>query len=308
MVCTLNTKQLKYAVLLSETLNFSKVAADLGISQPALSKQILHLENELGIKLFERNNSPLSLTPAGIHFIKEAKSMLYKEEQLFRTMEKYKSEEFGKLVIGSSPFRNLYLLPSYIKIIAKKFPGVEIIIHETNSSQLKKDAEDGKCDFAIVNLPVDESIFNITPILKETLVVAVPNDMLHLIKKTDDSLDRAIDFSLCSDLPFIVLGEAQEMRQIFDQLCLTTKQAPKISMEIHGGLISAWAMAKTGIGATILPLQFLENMSQENNLTLFTLKNDVSTRQPVIITKHGQYLSKYAKFSIDLISSQDFSI
>ena len=65
----LNSRQLHYAVLLSQIRNFSQVADMLHITQPALSKQILSLESELDLKLFDRTTNPISLTPAGEYFV-----------------------------------------------------------------------------------------------------------------------------------------------------------------------------------------------------------------------------------------------
>ena len=76
----MNYRQLQYAIALSETRNFSQVADKLKISQPALSKQILSLENDLGVKLFDRSTVPLTVTPAGEHLIREAKELLYRED------------------------------------------------------------------------------------------------------------------------------------------------------------------------------------------------------------------------------------
>ena len=84
----MNSRQLQYAILLSETLNFSQVADQLGISQPSLSKQILALEAELGIKLFDRNHSPMTVTPAGEYFIEEARELL-RHHEMIRVTSKY---------------------------------------------------------------------------------------------------------------------------------------------------------------------------------------------------------------------------
>ena len=110
----MNRKQLQYVIELSEDLNFSVVAEKLGITQPALSKQILSLEKELDVKLFDRNNIPMTLTAAGEHFVAEAKKLIYREDQLVRSMEDYKSGKLGKLEIGISPFRSLYLIPNIV--------------------------------------------------------------------------------------------------------------------------------------------------------------------------------------------------
>ena len=111
----MNTRQLRYAIMLYECRNFSLLAEKLGITQPALSKQILNLETELGVKLFDRTSTPLLVTPAGEHFFREAKNLVYKEDRLIQSMEEFKSGKRGCLNIGISPFRSTYLIPEIIK-------------------------------------------------------------------------------------------------------------------------------------------------------------------------------------------------
>ena len=160
----MNTKQLQYVLALSETRNFSQVAEQLGITQPALSKQIQHIEKELGVKLFDRNHSPLTLTPAGEYFVRSAREMVYQEKQLRKAMEQFHSGDSGRLVIGVTPFRSLYLMPELVKKIRARYPGVSIALHEVNSAQLRKDAAEGKCDLAVVNLPVDTALLDVIPL------------------------------------------------------------------------------------------------------------------------------------------------
>lgn len=297
----MNSRQLQYAIELSKTRNFSQVSEKLNISQPALSKQILNLEEELGVKLFDRNTVPFTITAAGAHFIREAQSLLYQEDQLLRSMEQFKSGEKGRLTIGISPFRNLYLMPKIIEKFKAKYPGVQVVLHETNSDQLRKDAAEGKYDFAVVNLPVDESMLDITLLEQESLVLAVPNTMLSRIPNLADFQDSCIDFSCCKDLPFVVVAQSQEMRRYFDALCARCDFTPNIAVEVSGGVITAWSMARNGIGATLLPLQFVGENQFDENMTLFTLNNAKYTRQPAIVTRRGQYLSPYAQYAISLL-------
>lgn len=297
----MNSRQLQYAIELAQIRNFSQLAEKLNISQPALSKQIQSLENEIGIKLFDRNSSPLELTPAGAYFIKQAQELLYKEDQLKRTMESFKSGEVGRLVIGVTPFRSIYLMPKIVKKIKSKYPGVQVVLHETGSDQLRKEAAEGKYDFALVNLPVNDSVLDIIPIEPDTLVLAVPNEMANNIPSVQKGEYAEIDFKDCGELPFIVVGETQEMRQLFDKLCASADLHPNITAEVVG-VATAWAMARTGVGATLLPLQFVKGERFDNNLTLFTLKNKTYKRQPVIVTKRGQYISEYAKYAIKLLT------
>ena len=297
----MNSKQLQYAIELAEVCNFSKVSEKLNISQPALSKQIINLENDLGVKLFDRNCVPMRLTTAGEHFIKEAKELLYKEEQLKRSMVQYQSGEYGRLSIGLSPFRSLYLIPQIAKKIRDRFPGVEINISDTNSEQIRKDVVEGKLDFAIVNLPVDESVLDYALIEPDILMLAAPNEMLDRLnlKKSDDVGE--IYFKECKELPFIVVEPAKEMRQLFDFLCARAEIHPQIVAETVG-LTTAWAMARAGIGATLLPLQFMnDELLDQTDLSLFKIKDDAFRRQPVIVTRRGRFLPDYAKYAIKLL-------
>ena len=184
----MNTKQIQYALTLSEILNFSQVAEQLGISQSALSKQIQHLEAELGVKLFDRTHTPLALTPAGEYFVRDARELLYTEDQLRKTLNQFRSGEYGRLVIGVTPFRSLYLMPTLVKNIRKRYPGIQVCLHELSSSQLRKDAADGKFDLAIVNLPVDTALLDVIPLEPDTLVLAVHKSIAEKLPDTKSEM------------------------------------------------------------------------------------------------------------------------
>lgn len=292
----MNTRQLQYAILLSQTLNFSQAAEQLGISQPSLSKQILSLERELGVKLFDREHSPLKLTPAGEYFIPRAQEMLYQETQLYKAMAQYESGEQGRLIIGVTPFRSLYLMPELVKKIKNRFPGVQVVLHESGSTQLKKEATEGSYDFAIVNLPLDDALLDVTPLAPDTLVLAVPNVLLDRLPQDR----KEINFAEAKGLPFVVLGKNQELRQLFENLCTASGIEPNIAAEVVG-VTTAWAMAHAGVGAALLPLQFVRNEHFDKDLTLFGIKDNTYSRQPAIVTRRGQYISEYARYAMDLL-------
>lgn len=295
----MNARQLQYAILLSETGNFSLVAEKLNISQPALSKQILSLEKELGVQLFNRNNSPSILTPAGEHFIREAKELLYKEKQLIRSLEQFKTGDMGSLSIGITPFRGSYLISDIVKKIRDKYPGIQVKLREVGSDILRKEAAEGKFDFAIINLPVDESLFDITLIEPDRLVLVVPS----ALAEGEKTLDKGgkLSFSDCKHLPFVVVTPAQEMRKLFDSLCTASGVMPEIAAEVTG-LVTAWEMACAGIGATLLPYQFVKNKHPDGSVTVFELKDASYLRQPAIVTLKRQYVSEYAKYAIELLT------
>ena len=298
----MNLRQLKYAITLSQTRNFSQAADQLGISQPSLSKYIIHLEDELGVRLFDRNTTPLTLTPAGEFFIRKAQELVYAEDQIQKTMEQFKSGENGRLVIGVTPFRAAYLMPRIVLKLKERFPGVQVVLHEANSTQLRKDALEGICDFAILNLPVEEAILENDPIEPDTLVLAVPKTLVNRLADPQLPPFSTIQLKDAQALPFVALGQGQELRHLFDNLCTASNFHPEIAAEVVG-ITTAWAMASAGVGAVLLPLQFLRMQANNNDLVLYPLPKDVYFRQPAIVTHRGQYISEYAAYAMELLKN-----
>lgn len=301
----MNSRQLQYAICLSQILNISQAAEKLNISQPALSKQILSLEKELGVVLFERNTTPLSLTAAGESFIHDAKEILFKEQELKRSMQDFKSGDKGRLVIGISPFRASYFLISVIRKLNEEYPALQVVLKEANSTQLQKETIDGQVDFTVMNLPVDEALLDAQPLESEPIVLAVPEKFARGLKIKSATIDGypTIELSGCKDIPFIALSKTQELRRLFDKLCASSNITPNITTEVVG-ITTAWSLARAGIGATVLPLHFIEVNKLCENMMIFSLENAASVRKPAIVTRRGQHLSKYAKTAINLIKNR----
>ncbi len=296
----MNSRQLQYAVLLAKARSFSQVADELDISQPALSKQIISLEEELGVKLFERT-TPLTLTAAGEYFVSKAEHLLLEEEHLLKTMERYRTGESGKLVIGISPSRSLYLMPAFFRAMKARFPRLQLILREGSTSLLHKGICDGQYDLAILNLPVDEAQLDAHPMKQDSLVLVVPNQLLPLIPDLPSTPDVPLSLSQCSQLPFITLGPGQELRKQFDMLCAQAALEPDIQLEA-GSVIANWAMVQEGFGAALLPQQFISNFISEN-VSMFPLLQVASSRQPAVVLRRGQYVSPYAEYAIRLLQT-----
>ena len=198
----------------------------------------------------------------------------------------------------------MYLLSSALKKVNDAYPDVKIVLHEEKSDTLRVKAAEGKFDFAVINLPVDESVLDVIPLEQDTLILAVPEKHVpENISSSSDSYSH-ISFSDCKDMPFIVVGQSQEMRLLFEKLCSESDISPKITMEVVG-LSTAWAMTKAGIGTTLLPLQFIKSTGVPKDIRIFIPDSCENIRQPAIVMRHGQYLSDYAKYAIKLLSDQE---
>lgn len=295
----MNTRQLHYAYILSKSMNFSQTAEELGISQPALSKQIMALEADLGVKLFDRSKSPITLTPAGEFFVIQAEELLFHEDVLLKTLERFKNQENGRLIIGVSPFRCLYMMPPLVKAMKERFPGLNVVLSEYGRAQLHKGIAEGIYDLIITNLPVDEANLEAIPLEKDELVLAVPNGLLPLIEGWEKQKDTGhVDLKSLSRLPFVVVNRTQEMRQLFDTLFKQERVQPVIYAEVTG-IATVFAMVKAGLAASLLPRQFVQGEAERSGVTLLEIGKGDLLRQPAIVTRRGQFVSEYAKYAIE---------
>ena len=297
----MNTRQLQYVMALSETRNFSQAAQKFNISQPAFSKQIIALEEELGVKLFDRNFTPLSPTAAGEFFIKKAKEILLAEELMIKSMDRYKEGEKGKIIIGIAPFRSLYIMPRLIAEMKDKFPGITVSLIEKPLMELKKDLLDGEMDFAIMNLPITEPDLHAVPLPKDTLVLALPKKMLCLIDG-NETPQKVKSLARFSKVPFVTVGEQQEMRKLFEKLCAVSDINPEIYAEVNG-VTTAWEIVKKGLAATLVPRQFAQNEAEIYDIELIEIQQKIYVRQPAVVTREGQFVSEYVRFATEVLKN-----
>ncbi len=123
----MNTKQIDFCIELAHTLNFSRAADNLYVSQPTFSYQIRLLEEEVGFKIFERSGKGASLTPAGSQFINFLVNM---REDLKRAIEQgqnFSSKYKDSLSICMSVRQSVYFLPEAMRLFAEKYPHIQVI-------------------------------------------------------------------------------------------------------------------------------------------------------------------------------------
>lgn len=146
----MHIKQLQYFVSVASYLSFSKAAQHLYISQPALSKQIKLLEDELGLTLFTRNKRSVTLTPIGEEFYARAKNVISDYNDLLEWTSAI-SKQNSSLVIGYSGFIFQDILSSILKNMEEYYPQIHVCIRQKNINQLSGLLKKDKIDIAISN-------------------------------------------------------------------------------------------------------------------------------------------------------------
>ena len=135
------------------------------------------------------------------------------------------------------------------------------------------------------------------------MVLAVPQALAAGLPDSDVVAPACIDLKACAHLPFVTVGDHQEMRHQFEAACADAKFRPEIAAEVVG-LSTAYALCKAGVGATLLPLQYVRHQDGGTAVAVYTLRQTIQTRQPVIVTRRGQYRSPYAQYAMELLTQQ----
>lgn len=123
-------RHLRYFVAVAEELSFRKAAQRLGISRPALSKQVKDLEEEISVKLLDRDTVSVSLTTAGELFLKDSRKLLVRTERAIERAKQAQSGNRSKLRIGSLGIITPELLPKMLQLFNQMYPGVEVSFFE----------------------------------------------------------------------------------------------------------------------------------------------------------------------------------
>lgn len=295
-------RELQYILKIAEERSFSKAAQKLFMAQPSLSQYIQKLEQQLGVKLFDRTTIPLQLTYAGELYVETAKNILDLKDQLTKQMEDIANLKKGRLVIGLSTLRSTYLMPKILPIFYKKFPGIEVILVEDNSSELEKMAIKGSIDIAIMTFPIEENLFDYEYIFTEEILVAIPPE--HPLKEKiihDKQGNRPkIKISELSDESFILLKQDQKLHHVATNLCKKAGFKPKIILESES-IEAANALVSAGMGVTFIPDSLnLMRLSSPNPIYL-SIEDIPLTRELVIAYRKGRYLSKASQEFISIM-------
>ena len=167
-------RQLRYFVVLAETLHFGRAAALLNISQPPLSRQIALLEAELGVVLLDRTRRSVRLSAAGHRFYRDAKTVMATVDQARGHARAADLGEEGTLMAGFMFAAAYSIVPVLTRAYASAFPRVELKLSESIPTQLVADIRAGKADVGIM-YPSDSAVeLETRTIFSEQLVAVLP--------------------------------------------------------------------------------------------------------------------------------------
>ena len=235
--------QLRYFLRVAERGSFTRAAEDLMISQPALSRSIQKLEEELGQPVFERKSRSVSLTDAGM--LLQARA-----QQVLSILEETKAEitddgRTGRIRVGAIPTIAPYFLPEILGRFSAAFPKAALVVQENTTDPLLKSCKEGELDLAIVALPIPAKYLEVEELFEEELLLVLPPD--HPL--ADKSKIRLGDVE---PFPFVLLDEAHCLSDNIVSLCRQRSFQPVV-VERTSQLTMVLELVSLSHGVSMIP-------------------------------------------------------
>src|SRR6266446_2157197 len=268
--------QLRYFCAVAETGSFSRAAERSHVSQPSLSQQILKLEAELGVRLFDRLGRSVRLTEVGKTFLPRARAVLRELEAARGDVVESKDSISGQVAVGAIPTVAPYFLPSVLASFSKRFSESAVTVIEEITPVLLERLRAGSIDVAILALPVRGHEFDALP-----LFAALP-------KK--HSLARRTSVAL-RDLrkePFLLLRDGHCFRENALAACDRARVSPQVVFE-SGQFSSLLGLVGAGMGVSLVPEMALDRRSP---VRFVRISDPGATRTIGALTLRGRSFSR----------------
>ena len=241
----MNLRDLEYLSAIGELKHFRKAAEKCFVSQPTLSGQLKKLEDQIGAQLVERTTRNVFLTPIGEEIVKISRRILADAASIENMVSTYTDPMSGTLNVGLIPTIAPYLLPLIVEPINKKFPQIEIILHEVQTEVMLKNLSDGSLDAGILATPIEANGLEEIILYTEPFYVAINSKHPYALKKTIEKEDLRGETLLLLEEGHCLRGQALDICS--DNMTKERKDFRGTSLETIRHMVSA------GIGITLIP-------------------------------------------------------
>jgi len=274
-----NIQHLKYILEVDTQRHFAKAAEKCFVTQPTLSMMIQKLEEELGVKIFDRSKQPVVPTEAGEMIIKQAKIILQEADKMKLIVDELKGEIKGTLRLGIIPTVSPYLLPLFLNSFLKKYPLLKFKIVEFTTEQIIEKLKNHQLDAGILATPLNNDALKEQPLYYEQFVVYASSNETLMKKKY--LIPNDIDIN-----HLWLLEEGHCLRTQILNLCELRKKGLKTSnLEYEAGSIETLKkMVDMNNGITILPELALNELSAKDKKSVRHFKPPVPVREISIVT------------------------
>ncbi|WP_205737714.1 hydrogen peroxide-inducible genes activator [Granulosicoccus antarcticus] len=238
-------QQLRFLTALAGTLNFSRAAELVFVTQPTLSSGIKELEERLGVALVERTRHSVLFTPIGLEIVERAKDLLGRAGEIESLARSHANPEEGKFTLGSIPTVGPYLVPAALPVIRKCFPDLSLYLREEMTESLVDGVSSGRLDMALIALPFDIANLEYAELFNDGYQLAIA-------KSRNKKAARQVRDSIFSGRSLMLL----ETGHCLQRHALAAFPEQDLSLDesfAATSLATLVAMVSEGLGVTLLP-------------------------------------------------------
>jgi LysR family transcriptional regulator, transcription activator of glutamate synthase operon len=240
----MNVEELRWFVTVAERGRVTQAAAELHISQPALSRALGRLQRELGVDLFDRSGRTLRLNRYGELYLDHVRRALGELDSGRRALEEMAGGEQGLVSLGFAPTLSTWLVPALVSAFRGEHPGPRFQLHQDAVGPLVEALRDGGVDLLITPRPGDPEL-GWHALGRERLELVVPPG--HRLAGR-----RRVRLAEASGERFVMLKHAFDFRDLVEDLCREAGFAPESGFEAED-IASARALVAAGLGVAVVP-------------------------------------------------------
>jgi LysR family hydrogen peroxide-inducible transcriptional activator len=284
--------ELKYIVAVARAKHFGHAAESCFVAQPTLSVAIKKLEDELGVTLFERGGSEVSVTPVGAQIVAQAERVLEQTAAIKELAKQNKDPLAGPLRLGVIYTIGPYLLPPLVKNLIDNVPQMPLVLQENFTVKLLELLRQGELDAAIMALPLPDHGMMMQTLYDEPFVVATPRTHPWAKRREIPADDLKAETML-------LLGSGHCFR---DQVLEVCPEMARFSTPGNGmqrtfegsSLETIRHMVASGIGLTVLPRASVRDMDDPHGMLSFVPFAKPSPSRRVVIVWRKSFTRRAA--------------
>ena len=289
MAQTIGIKDMRAFFAIVEEGNISHAAIRLGIAQPALSRQMKHLEENLQVKLFERGSRRIRLTEAGQVLYNRVENILGLVDGTVREIKEIGSGTKGAIRIGTITTSGAMILPDLIAEFRKLYPDVTFEIWEAEGARIIELLDSRLIEIAITRTQVDNLNYDLLVLPNEPLVVVMNSKSLCGAKKETVKLEEL------KNQPMII---PLRWKSNFVAACRKLDFEPNIIC-VSDSIVQDLLMVKMNLGAALIPFSGRRLLTDGNLISKRIVEPDMTTHT-VVAWRKNQTLSSSCKNFLEL--------
>ncbi|HUU27461.1 MAG TPA: LysR family transcriptional regulator [archaeon] len=291
----MHLEQLRFFQAVAEKGSFTRAAEELLLTQPAVSNQILKLEDDLGQKLFERQGKRVQLTRAGEILYAHSRKIFQQLREVEGILEDLKSLDTGTLTLGTIDVISIYVLPRIFSQFHQRYPRVEISIDIDDSTNICAGVLDGRFDLGFATLPVEN---------KNLISIPIYTDILQVIAPRGHPLTRQKLVSLADLMKttLIVYKKGSVTRKIIEGVF--ERRGLKLDPDMEIDRPEAMKkLVEAGLGLSIIPEMTIKRELEEGTLLALPTGDVHFKRRLGLVYRKGQFFSPSTTAFLEILHS-----